>query len=847
MKRITLFVTALLTAVVTMAQVPGEPKWITLTSEEQELVKQNNDFAFRLFKQARTNDKSMLLSPLSITCALGMLNNSAAGETQQQINQVLGFGEQGADAINNFCHKMLTETATLDEETKVLLANTIFMNSGRADHLQLRPAFVETVGNYYEATPQALDFTDAGSLDVINQWASDHTEGMIKEILKESEFRPDEICYLLNALYFKGAWAQKFDPEKTKKCYFDNGKTTADMMSQEGEFLYADNDIYQSIIMPYGNGAYQMTVFLPWQWYGRSFEGMIDYLNGENWNTVEYEDYQVSVEFPRFETETDQNLKDVMSALGMPKAFDDSSAEFPYLCYPNDDETIVKDDIFIELMKQVAKIKVSEEGTEASAVTVIGMYDNGEGPMDFREFIADHPFLYTISERSTGAILFIGQYMGDPLTNVRHDIELTDGEKELVASNNNFAFELFQKANMGEDLILSPLSITYALGMLNNGAAGQTQQEINQVLGFGEQGADAINNFCRKLLDEVGTLDAETRVSIANTIFMNQPYVLKPDFVEKANDYYDAQPETRDFHDGQTMDVINQWASDHTQGMITDVLDEQSFNPDAVSYLLNAIYFKGTWTDKFDKNQTQDEPFNGGADIPMMHRHDNIVYTDNDIYQAVRLPYGNEAYQMSIFLPREDKTTADVLAALKDGNGQWQLRTGEMEVDLKMPRFETETNQPLPEIMSALGMPSAFDPCCADFSGFCDLETYISSMRQVAKIKLDEEGTEAAAVTIIEVGESAVLEPQFKEFHANRPFLYIIFEQSTGVIFFIGQYAGVEGARTPDGISDAPRLNDKGQMKNDKCGVYDLQGRQITNAQLSKGLYIKDGRKVILP
>jgi serpin B len=202
---------------------------------------------------------------------------------------------------------------------------------------------------------------------------------------------------------------------------------------------------------------------------------------------------------------------------------------------------------------------------------------------------------------------------------------------------------------------------------------------------------------------------------------------------------------------------------------------------------------------------------------------------------------------MSIFLPREDKTTADVLAALKDGNGQWQLRTGEMEVDLKMPRFETETNQPLPEIMSALGMPSAFDPCCADFSGFCDLETYISSMRQVAKIKLDEEGTEAAAVTIIEVGESAVLEPQFKEFHANRPFLYIIFEQSTGVIFFIGQYAGVEGARTPDGISDAPRLNDKGQMKNDKCGVYDLQGRQITNAQLSKGLYIKDGRKVIVP
>ena len=419
-------------------------------------------------------------------------------------------------------------------------------------------------------------------------------------------------------------------------------------------------------------------------------------------------------------------------------------------------------------------------------------------------------------------------------------ITLTDEEQELVKSNNDFAFNLFQQANSGDDLILSPLSITYALGMMNNGAAGQTQQEINRVLGFGEQGADAINRFCRKLLDETGTLDQETRVSIANTVYLNQPYVLKPDFIQKANDYFDAQPETRDFNDGQTMDVINQWASDHTDGMIQKVLDEDSFNPYAISYLLNAIYFKGTWTDKFDKALTYDQPFNGGADVPMMHRRGQMAYTDNDLYQAVRLPYGNGAYQISLFLPREGKTTADVLAGLKAGNGEWQLKGVARQVDLMLPRFETETNQNLNDILSALGMPTAFDPAHADFSGFCDTETFIGKMLQVAKIKLDEEGTEAAAVTSIEVAESA-FEPEILEFHANRPFLYIIFEQSTGVIFFMGQYAGPQGARTPDGIDDVVYVNDGGQRLTSKRGVvHNLNGQRL-QAQPARGLYISNG------
>ena len=172
-----------------------------------------------------------------------------------------------------------------------------------------------------------------------------------------------------------------------------------------------------------------------------------------------------------------------------------------------------------------------------------------------------------------------------PTGNERVDIKLTPKEAQLVSHNNDFAFNLFRaSAETGKSQILSPLSITYALGLLNNGAAGDTQKQINEVLGFSASGVNDINTFCHKLLTQSPQLDELTKVMIANTIFVNKNYQLKDDFVNTAKQFYDATPETRDFHDGKTLDVINQWASDHTEKMIEEILNEQSFRPDAVSY-----------------------------------------------------------------------------------------------------------------------------------------------------------------------------------------------------------------------------------------------------------------------
>ena len=419
------------------------------------------------------------------------------------------------------------------------------------------------------------------------------------------------------------------------------------------------------------------------------------------------------------------------------------------------------------------------------------------------------------------------------------EIELAEGEQELINSNNDFAFNLFRKARGDKSKILSPLSITFALGMLNNGADGETLKEINQTLGFGEAGADAINAFCQKMLKESNTLDEKTKALIANTIFMNEGmgYHLQEGFMDKVNTYYDAQPQNRDFNDGETMDVINQWASDHTMGMIPEVLKEDSFNPDAVSYLLNALYFKGIWSSPFKKEATQDEPFGGGDEVPMMHNfREGLLYAENDLYQAVRLPYGNGAYRMDVFLPREDKTVGEVLESLNGDS--WQPEYENKDVDLKLPRFETDTNQDLEGVMAELGMPKAFS-IDAEFPYFCNGNPYIGKMFQVAKIKLDEEGTEAAAVTVIEMDESAAPEEP-KRFHANRPFLYIISEQSTGAIFFIGQYTGGVTADIRTGI-----IGTKAEPRTGANNlIYNLSGQRLSR-EPARGLYIKNGKVMI--
>jgi len=434
-------------------------------------------------------------------------------------------------------------------------------------------------------------------------------------------------------------------------------------------------------------------------------------------------------------------------------------------------------------------------------------------------------------------IMMLVSLCGFAEENEPKSIELSDNERQLVDSNNQFALDLFRKARGEKNCIMSPLSITFALGMMNNGAAGQTQQEINEVLGFGDAGADAINQFCRKMLTEAPTLDETTAAEIANTVFVNsgKDYYLQQGFIDKANAFYDAEPQALNFYDKQnTIDIINAWANDHTHGMIPELFGEDTpFKEDAVSYLLNALYFKGAWKHPFDKECTEEEAFDGGKTVPMMHQCRYFRYKENNVCQIIKLPYGNEAYSMVVVLPREGKTIDDALSSINTADIAFSPYTNSYNIDLKLPRIQTGTTLPLVDVMKEMGMTRAFDEVMAEFPYFGNRGVFISNMFQKAAIDLDEEGTEAAAVTIIEDVDN--IGGYRFTFHANRPFFYIISEQSTGAIFFIGQFTG------PDMASPiVSPFRDAEQQ----APIYNLAGQRLSKMQ--KGINIVGGRKLLV-
>lgn len=374
---------------------------------------------------------------------------------------------------------------------------------------------------------------------------------------------------------------------------------------------------------------------------------------------------------------------------------------------------------------------------------------------------------------------------------------LSDAQRKIVEGNNEFAFNLFSQVTDFESKVISPLSVSYLMGMLSNGANGQTLQEIMNTLGCKDVTPEEMNAFYKDLMAYSTSADKNTVLNIANYIAVNSHYQLNPSFSKNVKESYQAGVESLNFADAKSTQRINKWCSEHTGGMIPKIID--SVEPSAISYLMNAIYFNSTWKDKFDKKDTKLENFQGYTrdikKVQMMHRNDEYSYYSNDTFSAVELPYGNGTYQMTILLPNQGKSIPDMMKTL-DSKKLTSLDR-EMDrciVDLKMPRFTSELELPLNDIISKLGAPSIFDAGKADFSRFCKENVFISKMLQKAKIEVSEEGTKAAAVTAAIMVAAAFNpeEPRHVEFHANRPFVYMITDRTSGSIFFIGQFTGSE-------------------------------------------------------
>lgn len=375
---------------------------------------------------------------------------------------------------------------------------------------------------------------------------------------------------------------------------------------------------------------------------------------------------------------------------------------------------------------------------------------------------------------------------------------LTKSQSEMVNDGNAFAFNLLGKIYeapdfQGKDFMVSPLSISFVLGALDNGATGETSNEIHSVLGFGDYLADEINEYSKTILQGCPGVDNLVNVKMANAVFVKEGYEFKEGFSNALSTYYDAYVKSMKFDTG-ALDDINGWCKEKTEGLIPKIIDK--IPDEACLFALNSIYFKGDWAEKFEKGDTEKAGFTNfdgtSGTAWMMHMEDRFTYSANDVWATVRLPYGNGSYSMYVLLPHKGKSIEDMMAVL---NAQtWESEKNSMRsntVDLKLPKFETETDINLIDIMKSLGMEKAFEASQAEFGEMftkTNGNVHLGLLKQKSKIIVNEDGTEAAAVTIGGMVDSAGPPelPQIIEFHADRPFVYLIQEMSSNAIFFIG-------------------------------------------------------------
>jgi serpin B len=389
----------------------------------------------------------------------------------------------------------------------------------------------------------------------------------------------------------------------------------------------------------------------------------------------------------------------------------------------------------------------------------------------------------------------------DPIIKIPVDakpIYLKAGMEKRVSQDNAFAFDLLKNTitTSGEtNVFISPLSVSIALGMAWNGANGSTKNEMETAMKMSGLSVADINGYYQTMQSTLPGIDPTTKLSIANSLWYKTGFPVKPDFLKVNSDYFGAYLKELDFTKSWAVDTINNWCAKKTNNLITKPLDK--IDPNDVMLLVNAIYFKGIWRKHFETSNTKEADFTNelGAvtKVNMMYQKDTFAYAENNYAQYLDMHYGNKAFSMTVILPVDGKTTGDVLNYMTTDNWNTRLQTmSTKEVEVYFPRFKTQNKFLLNDPLKSMGMNLAFSDY-ADFSNIVNANLKISKVIHDTYLEVTEEGTEAAAVTIISIGTSLSINPPPPPiFKVNKPFIYVIREKSTGVILFIGKMGNVE-------------------------------------------------------
>ncbi|MFN6469188.1 MAG: serpin family protein [Nostoc sp. SerVER01] len=367
-------------------------------------------------------------------------------------------------------------------------------------------------------------------------------------------------------------------------------------------------------------------------------------------------------------------------------------------------------------------------------------------------------------------------------------------DSKILQSNNKFGFKLFSEVNKtdaGEkNVFISPSSVAIALAMTYNGASGSTQQAMAKTLELQGMSLSEINSAYAAVLKQLlENPDAKVQLKIANSLWANQEVKFQPEFLQRTENFYQAKVSNLNFQDPTAISTINDWVKDNTAGKIDKIV--QNIEPDQVLFLINAIYFKGNWTNEFNKNQTAEQPFyiKSGRQKkhPMMSQEGDYRYYENEQFQAVSLPYGKDGkVSFYIFLPKQNSNLKAFSQNLNVETWEkWMTQFNKQKGFIRLPRFKTEYDVTLNNALKVLGMEEAFSNK-ANFSGM-GKNFAISQVKHKTFVEVNEEGTEAAAATSVGiVATSLRQEPEPFRMIVDRPFFCAIRDNQTGSVLFMG-------------------------------------------------------------
>lgn len=371
-------------------------------------------------------------------------------------------------------------------------------------------------------------------------------------------------------------------------------------------------------------------------------------------------------------------------------------------------------------------------------------------------------------------------------------------DNPLNDANNTFAFNFLQQINTTEqdeeNYMVSPLSASLALSMTYNGADGQTKTEFENTLGYEDFTKEEINTVNRNIIDALTSGNGNTTFDIANSIWYRNGFAVEQNFIDDNQTYYDAEVQDLDFGDPASVNIINNWVSDKTQGKIPDIIE--AISPDAVMYLINALYFKSAWKYEFDPQANimlgfyNENNVSLGEKEMMKQEAELEYYTHEDIFTSVQLPYKGDKFTMVLFKPQSGKITDDIIAAMSSSEWQnWKANYETEDVIVTMPKFKFEYKKQMNTDLIEMGMPTAFMEGSADFSSINpDVALFISKVLQKTFIEVNEEGSEAAAVTSVEVSTTSVGGPPIAiAFTLDQPFVFMITDKTTNSICFVGK------------------------------------------------------------